>query len=236
MLNSAGKGNPTLPTTSRSCSSQEQQQQTAACDFPAAAASAVLAAAEADKAAAAASSQVITHATTSSSSSSVFDRITNWAGSGLGLPLGLGGQRRRTLQAATGATKSAKVLEVYETCENMRVLITDSIAVPCNFEALVKNAADIEADMAKMYGRPSPKSGQSVSSAFWGWLVSNGYVTLPDFSSDAPLPPGSATQAAAFFSNYGQGTYRSGAGAAGPWGVGMSVVAGVAAAAAVLGV
>ena len=234
MLDSGTKA----PTTIKSCGAHEKQQkqqpkQAEACVLPAAAASAVLAAAEADMAAAAWSSSTIG---SSSGSRSGFDRLLDWAARGVGLPLGLQHRRRSLQAAATGATKSTKVMGVYETCENMRVLITDSIAVPCNFEALVKQAADIEASMAKLYGRASHKAGQSVSSAFWEWLVKTGYVTMPDVSSEAPLPPGSATQAAAFFASYGQGKTRSAAGAVGPWGLGMSLVAGVAAAAAVLGV
>jgi uncharacterized surface protein with fasciclin (FAS1) repeats len=55
-------------------------------------------------------------------------------------------QRRRRRLAQAG-TQQLTIVGTYETCEGIRILLVDSVPVPCDFPELVKSAKTVEAQM-----------------------------------------------------------------------------------------
>jgi hypothetical protein len=55
-------------------------------------------------------------------------------------------KRRRRSLAQTG-TEALTIVGTYETCEGIRVLLVDSVPVPCDFAELARSAKAVEAQM-----------------------------------------------------------------------------------------
>lgn len=94
-----------------------------------------------------------------------------------------------------GDDKVINVQDMYETCENTRILIVDAVAVPCDFANLVRNYDAIEQRLSKV---AEPKEYQSLAAAYYEWLVSRGIVKpgTPLSEIDVPSAAGDVGMAA----------------------------------------
>jgi hypothetical protein len=101
------------------------------------------------------------------------------------------------MAAATGSNKDVRVLAAHETCEGLRVLITDAVPVPCGFEGLVSNHDLImqQLDMPSPFSSSSPRP-QTLEQSYLYWTTTNGLAgkdgKAPSSSSSAAglLQPG----------------------------------------------
>lgn len=85
----------------------------------------------------------------------------------------IGGARRKLQAAATGNSKTVRVLDVLETCEGIRVLFVDAVPVPCGFASLVKDYSNIRQAFDTTY---SPRQYKTLGAALYDWLVQKGYM------------------------------------------------------------
>ncbi len=95
---------------------------------------------------------------------------------------------RRRLAAA--ATPLVRITDVVETCEGTRLLITDTVAVPCDLEALMRAYTTIS---ERLDEAAVVKPGMSLAAAYYDWLVRQGVLRqgqlLSEVLGNAAAPP-----------------------------------------------
>lgn len=88
---------------------------------------------------------------------------------------------RRLQAAAAGLSKAVNVLDVYETCEGIRVLAVDAVPVPCDFPTLVRNFGSIQSVADKSY---VPPQHRDLAAALYEWLQQKGVIAPGQKVSD----------------------------------------------------
>lgn len=81
---------------------------------------------------------------------------------------------RKLQAAAAGDSKTVNVVNTYETCEGVRVLVVDAVPVPCDFAALLQNFNSIEQVVDETYARKEQPG--SLAEALYDWLLQNGVI------------------------------------------------------------